>query len=91
LRGGLHSIRCVPNGLGLSLGLKWSLPRGSGFCRSRKSLASHLAGNAQSRTKNAANKLSSHTVYDGSSDAGSDASRNIPLGSICALADMAVR
>jgi len=67
---GFDSIRCVSNGLGLSRGLIGSLPRGSGFCGSRKPFARHFAGNAQSRTKNTANKLSSHTVYDGSSDAG---------------------
>ena len=70
LSGSLDAIRCVCNGLGLSLGLISSLPRRGGFCRSRQALPRHLAGNPQSRAKNAANKLSSHTVYDGSSDAG---------------------
>jgi hypothetical protein len=44
--------------------------RGGGLRGSRQPLARHLAGNAQSRTENAAYSLRSHTIYDGSSDAG---------------------
>lgn len=66
---GLYAIRCICNGLRVWLGLGGSLPHGSGFDRSRQPLASHLAGDAQSCAKDTANKLSSHTVYDGSSEA----------------------
>jgi hypothetical protein len=44
--------------------------RGDGLHGGRKPLACHLAGDAQSRAKDAANHLCSHSVYDGSSDAG---------------------
>ena len=55
---------------GLLLDLRWGLlPRG-GSCRRRQPLAGHLAGDAQSRAKNPSNFLWSHSVYDGSSDAG---------------------
>ena len=69
LPGGLDSICCVRNGLGLRLGLKGNLPRGGGFHRSGNPLAGHLARDAQSCAKDTANNLSSHTVYDGSSEA----------------------
>jgi hypothetical protein len=67
---GSKAARCIHNGLGLRLGLKWSLLRRSVLCSGRKPLACHLASDAQPRAKDPANKLSSHTVYDGSSDAG---------------------
>ncbi len=46
------------------------LPGHRGLGRARQLLARHAPGNAQSRTKDPPNDLWSHSVYDGSSDAG---------------------
>ena len=70
LSGSFDAIRCVRKGLRLRRGFIRGLARRGGFCRGGKPLASHLPHDAQSRAKDPANKLSSHTVYDGSSDVG---------------------
>jgi hypothetical protein len=66
LPGGLDPNCRVRKRLGLMLGLL----RGCGLCRGRQALASHAAGNTQSRAKDAADCLWSHSIYDGSSDVG---------------------
>lgn len=53
----------------LLLGLRWCLCDG-GLCRGRQPFAGHLSGDAQPRAQHPANDLCSHSVYDGSSDAG---------------------
>jgi len=60
----------------------WPGP-GRGLIAACKPLAHHAAANAQPRSKNPSNGLWSHSVYDGSSDAGCDASRNLPPLSVC--------
>lgn len=50
--------------------IRLGLLRGGGLCRGRQALASYAAGNTQSCAKDAADCLWSHSVYDGSSDAG---------------------
>lgn len=68
MRCGLDAICCVGNGL--RLGLIRGLPWRGGFCRGGKPLAGHLPHDPHPGAKHPANKLSSHTVYDGSSDVG---------------------
>ncbi len=46
------------------------LPSHCGLRRARQLLARHPPGNTQSRTQDPPNDLWSHSVYDGSSDAG---------------------
>jgi hypothetical protein len=52
------------------LGMRLGLLCGCGFCRGRHALASHAARNTQSRAKDAADCLWSHSIYDGSSEVG---------------------
>lgn len=70
LDGGLPGGPRPNRSVGKRLGLRLGRLRDGGLCRGRQALASHAAGNAQSRTQDAANCLWSHSIYDGSSDVG---------------------
>ena len=78
LRSRLNANCRICNRLSLRYVLRLVLRRHRRFHRSGHSLAHHFAGDAQPGAKDASNDLRSHSVYDGSSDAGSHASRRLP-------------
>ena len=77
------AICCAGNRLGLGLGWSGSVARGGGLGSSRKPLAGHFACDPESASQDASNELSSHSIYDGSSDARRDASHDRQPLSVC--------